>query len=53
VVYLELQGVSVELRTREQGGADVVPRLPVATAKQLGLHTSVSPDRWERACDDK
>ena len=53
MVYLELQGVSVELRTREQGGADVVPRLPVATAKQLGLHTSVSPDRWERACDDK
>lgn len=53
VVYLELQGVSVELRTREQGGADVVLRLPVATAKQLGLHTSVSPDRWESACHDK
>ncbi|WP_176059969.1 hypothetical protein [Paraburkholderia sp. BCC1876] len=51
VVYLELRGVSVELHTREQGGADVVVRLPIETAKQLGLHTNVPPDRWERACD--
>jgi hypothetical protein len=49
VVYLELQGVGVELRVREQGsGADVVVRLPIETAKQLGLHTSVPPERWER-----
>ena len=32
VVYLALDGVSVELRTREQGGADVVVRRPVGTA---------------------
>jgi hypothetical protein len=51
VVYLELRGVSVELQTREQGGADVVMRLPIETAKQLGLHTNVSPERWESACD--
>lgn len=51
VVYLELCGVSAVLSTREQGGADVVLRLPIETAKQLGLHTIVSPKRWERACD--
>lgn len=51
VVYLELRGVSVELSTREQGGADVIVRLPIETAKQLGLHTCVPQDRWERACD--
>lgn len=51
VVYLELRGISVELTTREQGGADVVLRLPVETAKQLGLHINVSPERWEAACD--
>lgn len=51
VVYLELQGVAVELRTMEQGGADVVVRLPIETAKQLGLHMHVSPAKWERACD--
>ncbi|VWC46125.1 hypothetical protein BAR24066_07377 [Burkholderia arboris] len=51
VVYLELEGVSVELRTREQGGADVVLRLPVETAKQLGLHTCVPPERWTLICD--
>ncbi|MFM0006271.1 hypothetical protein PQR57_35455 [Paraburkholderia dipogonis] len=50
-VYLELDGVKVELRTREQGGADVVIRLPIETARQLGLHTSVPPEQWERACD--
>lgn len=46
VVYLELEGVSVELRTREQGGADVVVRLPVETARQLGLPAIVRPQRW-------
>jgi hypothetical protein len=51
VVYLELEGVSVKLRTREQGGADLVVRLPIETARQLGLHTNVSPERWESACD--
>ena len=51
VVYLELEGVSVELRTREQGRADVVLRLPIETARQLGLHAGVPPNLWERACD--
>ncbi|WP_247392535.1 hypothetical protein [Ralstonia pseudosolanacearum] len=50
VLYLELCGVSAVLNTRDQGGADVVLRLPIETAKQLGLHTIVSPERWERAC---
>lgn len=35
VVYLELRGVSAELRTRDQGGANVTLRLPIETAKQL------------------
>ncbi|MFM0282366.1 hypothetical protein P0D75_30590 [Paraburkholderia sediminicola] len=51
VVYLELKGVSVELCTREQGGADVVMRLPIETARQLGLNASVPPNLWARACD--
>jgi hypothetical protein len=51
VVYLELRGVSAELSTRQQGGADVALRLPIETAKQLGLHTNVPPERWESACD--
>lgn len=51
VVYLELEGVSVKLRTREQGGADVILRLPIETARQLGLHAIVPPNLWERACD--
>ncbi|MDR6493174.1 hypothetical protein J2797_003070 [Paraburkholderia terricola] len=50
VVYLELNGVSVELQTREQGGADLVVRLPIETARQLGLHSNVSPERWRSAC---
>ncbi|AST87782.1 hypothetical protein CYD94_03160 [Ralstonia solanacearum] len=49
-VHLELCGVSEVLSTREQGGPNVVLRLPIETAKQLGLHTIVSPERWERAC---
>lgn len=51
VVYLELRGVSVEMCTREQGGADVVLRLPIETATQLGLHTSVPPKRWKLVCE--
>ena len=51
VVYLELEGVSVKLRTLEQGGADVVLRLPIETAKQLGLHAIVPPNLWKIACD--
>ncbi|WP_087750668.1 hypothetical protein [Paraburkholderia caledonica] len=46
VVYLQLEGVSVKLRTREQGGADVVVRLPVGTARQLGLDAIVPPELW-------
>lgn len=53
VVYLELCGVSAALSTREQGGVDVVLRLPLETAKQLGLHTVVPPERWEQACDNE
>jgi hypothetical protein len=52
VVYLELGGVSVELTTREQGGADMVVRLPIKTAQQLGLHTNVPPERWALASED-
>ncbi|MFM0366209.1 hypothetical protein [Paraburkholderia sediminicola] len=51
VVYLQLEGVTMELRTRQQGRADVVVRLPIETAKQLGLDTNVPPDRWAFACD--
>ncbi|NKA78096.1 hypothetical protein GO291_00013 [Ralstonia solanacearum] len=53
VVYLELCGVSAVLSTREQGGADVVLRLPLETAKQLGLHTIVPAERWEQACHNE
>lgn len=49
VVYLELEGVSVTLRARDEGGVEVVVRLPVGTARQLRLHTSVPPDRWALA----
>jgi hypothetical protein len=51
VAYLHLEGVPMELRTRELGGADVVVRLPIETAKQLGLDTNVPPDHWALACD--
>ncbi|AGR72109.1 Uncharacterised protein [Burkholderia pseudomallei] len=49
VVYLEVRGVNVELHTREQGGVNLVLRLPVETAEQLGLNTCVPPERWEWA----
>ncbi|MFM0561689.1 hypothetical protein [Paraburkholderia sediminicola] len=51
VVYLQLEGVTMALRTREQGGADVVVRLPIETAKPLGPDTNVPPDRWALVCD--
>jgi hypothetical protein len=45
VVYLELPGVSIEeLRTGSEAGADLVLRLPIETAKQLGLHTNLPSD---------
>jgi hypothetical protein len=60
VVYLELNGVSVEqLRTRERellsegSGVDVVLRLPIETAQQLGLSSIVPPESWESVCRDK
>ena len=49
VVYLELAGVNVTLHTRDEGRVDVVVRLPVGTARQLGLHTSVPAERWALA----
>ncbi len=51
VVYLRLEGVEAEFRTREQSGADVVLRLPVETAKQLGLNTEIPAERWASACN--
>jgi hypothetical protein len=51
LVYLELCGVGVELHTQKQGGADVVLRLPLDTAKQLGLHTNVPPELWKIASE--
>lgn len=51
VVYLELSGIAVELATRENGGADVVLRLPIETAEQLGLHSIVPGNLWAFACD--
>ncbi len=51
-VYLELRGVRIEeLRTSDQGGADLTLRIPVRTAEQLGLHVNVPPERWKHACD--
>lgn len=49
--YLELRGIGVELNTRDRHGADVVLRLPIATAKQLGLHINVPAERWALACE--
>jgi len=46
VVYLELRGVTVELATRESGGADLTVRLPLETARQLGLHANVPSAQW-------
>jgi hypothetical protein len=39
VVYLALEGVAVEMQTLDTGGAALVVRLPLETAKQLGLYT--------------
>lgn len=52
VVYLELDGVKIEdLRTLDGGGAELVLRLPIRTAEELGLHTVVPQTVWERASD--
>jgi hypothetical protein len=54
VVYLELGGVNLELETyvdRACGGVNVVLRLPIKTAGQLGLQSVVEPERWQRASD--
>ena len=55
VVYLEIEGIGVELSSRDlrvpKGGVDLVLRLPIQTATQLGLQSIVPPDRWESACD--
>lgn len=50
VVYLELEGIPVEVRSRDQGGADVVLRLPIQTAVQLKLHANVPLELWESVC---
>lgn len=52
VVYLELRGVAVDLVTRESGGADLTLRLPLETARQLGLHTNVPSGRWASLVSD-
>ena len=55
VVYLQLEGVAIDFTTlgnMEHGPSTVVLRLPIETAKQLGLHTTVPADKWERACDE-
>ncbi|MFM0114959.1 hypothetical protein [Paraburkholderia nemoris] len=54
VVYLQLEGVPVDFTTlgnMEHGPGTVRLRLPTETAKQLGLHSIVPPEQWERACD--
>ncbi len=56
VVYLEIRGIDVELVTREArssgcGGVDLVLRLPIKTAAQLGLPSVAEPDRWKCASD--
>jgi hypothetical protein len=54
VVYLEIRGVDLELETRADpthGGVNVVLRVPVTTASQLGLQSIVDPERWQRASD--
>ncbi|WP_321930556.1 hypothetical protein [Paraburkholderia guartelaensis] len=50
VVYLELGGVAIKLRSRDLGGADLVVRLPIATAVQLGVNSVVPTALWESAC---
>ncbi|WP_222945999.1 DUF2283 domain-containing protein [Paraburkholderia sp. UCT31] len=56
VVYLELENIDVELFTRDPrsrggGGVNLVLRLPIETATQLGLPSIVPPDRWKSACN--
>jgi hypothetical protein len=56
VVYLEIRGVHVEVASRAIpangcGGVDVVLRLPLNTAIQLGLQSIANPTRWQSASD--
>jgi hypothetical protein len=56
VMYLELQGIGVDMcareqRPRDQGGVDHVLRLPIETAQQLGMASIVPSERWESACE--
>jgi hypothetical protein len=54
VVYLELEGVQADVVMIDSAWAKagtVRLRLPVETAKQLGLPTSVPLERGESACD--
>lgn len=52
VVYLELNGVDIEeLRTRKERGAELVLRISVKAAEELGLHTVVPSTAWQRASD--
>ncbi|KDR26685.1 hypothetical protein BG57_26015 [Caballeronia grimmiae] len=54
IVYLELNGVAIDftmLGNVENRPGTVLLRLPIETAQQLGLHTSVPADKWARACD--
>jgi hypothetical protein len=53
VVYLQLEGVVAELSTLEPGGPRVLLRLPLETAKQLGLHRLASRRRWQQAAESK
>jgi hypothetical protein len=56
VVYLELEGVQADVVMIDSPWAKagtVLLRLPVATAQQLGLHTIVPSEQWERARNEK
>lgn len=52
-VYLELAGVAAELSTLEPGGSRVLLRLPVETAKQLGLHMLAPERRWQQMAESE
>jgi hypothetical protein len=54
VVYLEICGVDLELETRVNracGSVNVVLRLPIKTASQLGLQSVSEPEQWQRPSD--
>ncbi|WP_109484193.1 hypothetical protein [Paraburkholderia sp. C35] len=54
VVYLQLEGVAIDFTTlgnMENRPGTVVLRLPIETAKQLGMHSVVPAEKWETLCD--